>query len=74
MNLQQCLAFQVGVCYLQVHLVGLLVGAGLFLCLQLLFFLLQLHLTDIAHENGGTDNAQHTERVCAGIGRGDGRR
>ena len=49
MDLQQRLALQVFVGHLEVHLVGLLVGIGLFQCLQFFLFLLQLHLADIPY-------------------------
>ena len=69
-NLQQRLTFQVFVCYLQMHLVGLLVGVLLLHRFQALLFLFQLHLAEIPYQDGGTYDTQHTERISTGVGRG----
>ena len=59
MHLQQCLAFQIFVRHLQVHLVGFLLGAGSLACRQFLFLFFQLDLADDADKNDGTDDTQH---------------
>ena len=49
MHLQQCLAFQILVRHLQVHLIGLLVGLALFHGHELFFLFLQLDVTYIPY-------------------------
>jgi len=43
---------------------------GCFLLSQLLFFLLQVDATKQTHQDDGTDDAQHTERIGASISHG----
>ena len=40
---------------------------------ELLFFLLGVHLADVLDEDGGTDDAYHAERISTGISIGDAR-
>ena len=67
MNLHQRAPREVRVGHLQVHVMGLHVGVLLFMFLELLLFLLEIHLAQIFHSHCRADNAHHTERIGTGV-------
>ena len=55
------------VVYAQVHQVGFRVGVGSLGLVQLLLLVLQFHLADVPQQDGGADDAKHTQGIGAGI-------
>ena len=68
-NLGQRATRDIFVAHFEHHLVGLGVWIFTFLLGQLLLLALELHTRDIAHGNRSSDDAQHAQRIGAGVTR-----
>lgn len=66
-DLHQRAACDIAVLHTQVHHMGLYMGVGSLCLFQLLVLLLQVHAADVAHGNGGSDDAKHAKRIGTGI-------
>ena len=68
-DLLQRTASDIGVGHTDIHGVGLCVRVFLLILLELRFLSVEVDATDVAHGDGGCDDAQHAQRVGAGVAR-----
>ena len=67
LDLQQCLSVQGFIMHFQMHTIRGEMRVGRLLLDQLFFLLLQVDATKQAHQDDGTDDAQHTQRIGTSI-------